>query len=458
MGAEVNAHSPEPTPQEAQATRHLALQAARQRQALADQRFFNSSHRTCDIEQAIQCLSAQTGMPTSGEALLASNALPSARFDTVTSIIEYDAGGITLLERDALAGLYQSLLQRTQRMQQILADATEEAILVSIGVQPLVGANSWQQWRVPQPGMRRRYALIDAATRQENPGGVISLESPDGRAVFTEEASYMAVMMRCAGTQFHISERSVEEALEAHAISIFIAPILSALFGNSPFVGGIDAGRTSTRTALFLQGEPARAGLPRPANTLYQYYEQQLVRGLPPFAVTDDPQPALTLCHGTIHTTSRIQVDMVDGTIRNEFRCIDAQSPFRSMQAFLLTLGAIDGLRGCPGRRLATDEESRSNLRSAVWGLHAPMCLQGRSTTALELAKELVASAQTTLQKNGLGELAREFLLPLLENELEHGRTQADMLRERVKGEVEKGRSFQQAVVEAMCEWNEMSL
>jgi len=449
MGAEVNAHSPEPTPQEAQATFHLALQAAKQRQTLADQGFFNHPRRTCDIEQEIQCLSAQTGMPMSGEALIASNTLPCARFDTVTSIVEYDAAGITPLERDALVGLYHSLIQRTRCMQQVLAASAAEAIIVPIGVQPLVEANSWQEWIVPQPGMRRRYHLIDAATRQENPHGVIRIASPDGQTVFTEVASYMAVMMRCAGTQFHISECCVEEALEAHTISIFITPIMSALFGNSPFVGGIDSGRTSTRIALFLEGEPSRAGLPRPSHTLYQYYEQQLSRALPPFVVTDDPQQALTLSHGTIHTTSRIQVDMANATIRNEFRCIDAQSPFRSMQAFLLTLGAIDGLRG---RTLATYEESRYNLRKAVWGLHAPMCLQGRATTALTLAKELVAIAQTTLQKKGLGELSREFLTPLLENELEDGRTQADILRERVKSEVEKGRSFQQAIVEAMRE------
>jgi len=455
MGAEVNAHSPEPTPQEAQATLHLALQAARERQACANQGFFDHPHRTCDIEQEIQCLSPQTGMPVSAEALIASNALPGARFDTVTSIVEYDAGDIVFLERDALSELYSSLRQRTRRIQQALVASGEDAIVVPIGVQPLVESNTWPQWIVPQPGMRRRYHLIDLATRRENPYGAINIKSPDGRKSFTDAASYMAVMMRCAGTQFHISERNVEDALEAYNTSIHIAPIMSALFGNSPFIGGIDSGRTSTRSALFLQGEPLRAGLPPPATTLYQYYQQQLARALPPFVVTDDAQRALTLLHGTMHTTSRIQVDMLAGTIRNEFRCIDAQSPFRSMQAFLLTLGATDGLRG---RTLATYAESRYNLRSAVWGLSAPMCLQGRATTARAVARELVALALTTLQRNGLCGLGREFLTPLLENELEHGRTQADLLRARVNGEVERGRPWCEAVVEAMLACNAASL
>lgn len=163
--------------------------------------------------------------------------------------------------------------------------------------------------------------------------------------------------------------------------------------------------------------------------------------------MTDDPQQALTLLHGALHTTSRIQVDMRAGTIRNEFRCIDAQSPFRSMQAFLLTLGAIDGLRG---RILATYEESCRNLHSAAWGLSAPMCMQGSATTARALARELVALAQMTLQRNGLDELGREFLTPLLEGELEHGRTQADTLRARVNCEVAHGRPWREAVVDGI--------
>ncbi len=455
MGAEVNAHATEPTLEEAQATHHLALQAARERQALAEQGFFNHSDRTCDIEQEIHCISSQTGLPVSAEALIASNALPGARFDTVTSIIEYDAGDIVPLTRAALGELYTLLQQRTRRIQQALIATGEDAIIVPIGVQPLLEANAWQQWIVPQPGMRRRYHLIDIATRRENPDGVISIESADGQAVFTDVVSYMAIMARCAGTQFHISERTVEEALEAYNISIHIAPILCALFGNSPFVGGLDTGRASTRTALFLQGEPLRAGLPRPASTLYQYYEQQLARALPPFVVIDDAQRALTLLHGALHTTSRIQIDRDNGTIRNEFRCIDAQSPFRSMQAFLLTLGAIDGLRG---QTLATYEESRSNLCNAVWGLCAPLCLLGRRTTAWAAAKELVAIAQVTLQQKGLGDLGHEFLTPLLENELAHGQTQADVLRACVNHEVERGRSWRKAVIEALHVCNAASL
>jgi Glutamate-cysteine ligase family 2(GCS2) len=455
MGAEVNAHAAEPTLQEAQTTLQLALQAARERQELAEQGFFNSPDRTCDIEQEIHCISSQTGLPVSAEPLIASKALPCARFDTVTSIVEYDAGDIVPLTRDALGELYTSLQQRTRRIQQALIDAEEDAIIVPIGVQPLVGANVWQQWIVPQPGMRRRYHLIDSTTRREHPDGVISIESADGQALFTDVASYMAVMMRCAGTQFHIAERTVEEALAAYNTSISIAPILSALFGNSPFVGGLDTGRASTRTALFLQGEPLRAGLPRPASTLYQYYEQQITRALPPFAVSDDAQLALTLLHGALHTTSRIQVDRDNGTIRNEFRCIDAQSPFRSMQALLLTLGVIDGLRG---QTLATYAESRSNLCNAVWGLSAPLCLHGRRTTAWAAAKELVCIAQAALQQNGLGDLGHTFLTPLLENELVHGQTQADMLRTRVSHEVEHGRSWRAAVIEALHICNAASL
>jgi hypothetical protein len=49
-----------------------------------------------------------------------------------------------------------------------------------------------------------------------------------------------------------------------------------------------------------LQGEPLRAGLPRPASTLYQYYEQQLTRALPPFR----SMQALLLTLGATESTS----------------------------------------------------------------------------------------------------------------------------------------------------------
>ena len=143
MGAEVDPRSSEPTFQEAQTTLYLALQAARERQELADHGFFNSSVRTCDIEQEIHCISSHTGMPVSAEALIAANALPGARFDTVTSIVEYDAGDIVPLTRAALEDLYTSLLQRTCRIQQALVSTREDAITVSIGVQPLIEANAW---------------------------------------------------------------------------------------------------------------------------------------------------------------------------------------------------------------------------------------------------------------------------------------------------------------------------
>jgi hypothetical protein len=86
------------------------------------------------------------------------------------------------------------------------------------------------------------------------------------------------------------------------------------------------------------------------------------------------------------------------------------------------------------------------------------LCLHGRRTTAWAAAKELVAIAQVTLQQNGLGDLGHAFLTPLLENELAHGQTQADMLRARVKHEVERGRSWRAAVVEALHACNAASL
>jgi gamma-glutamyl:cysteine ligase YbdK (ATP-grasp superfamily) len=454
MGDEVNAQAQEPTRQQTQTTLRLALEAARHRQTLADQDFFKQNARTCNIEQEIHCLSSRTGLPFNAEAVINARTIPSTRFDTVTSILEFDASAITPLEPATLSAWYAALLERTRRIQEALTAQTTEALLVPIGVQPMIEAGKWEDWLVPGAGLRRRYHLIDVATRRENPHRLLTIEGSEGQ-VFTEISSYMAAMTRCAGTQFHIAQRNVEEALVAHNLFLFIAPILTALFGNSPFVGGIDSGRTSTRMDLLLQGEPLRAGLPRPSFSLYEYYEQQLTRASSPFFIDESAERALILMHGCIHTTSRIQVDMAEGTIRNEFRCIDAQSPFRSVQAFLLTLGAIDGLQGYP---LATYEESQRNLHQAVWGLEASMSIQGRETTALALARELVEVALKTLAQTGFGALAREFLTPLLENELKHGTTQAQELRTLVQKQMHQGQPWRAAVVESLVFWNKKCL
>jgi len=454
MGDEVNAHAEEPTQQQAETTFLLALEAARRRQTLAEQGFFRRTARTCNIEQEIHCLSANTGLPVSAEPVINARTTPSTRFDTVTSILEFDASTITPLEPVSLLAWYTSLLERTRSIQESLTAQTSEALLVPIGVQPMLEAGKWGEWLVPAPGLRRRYHLIDAATRRENPQKLLTIEGSKGK-IFTEVSSYMAAMTRCAGTQFHIAQHSVEEALAAHNLSLFIAPVLTALFSNSPFVGGIDSGRASTRMELLLQGEPLRAGLPRPAYSLYEYYEHQLTRASSPFFINESAERALILMHGCIHTTSRIQIDMTEGTIRNEFRSIDSQSPFRSLQAFLLTLGAIDGLQSYP---VATYEESQRNLHNAVWGLQASMSIQGRETTALALARELVEVALKTLTRTGFGELAHEFLTPLLKSELKYGTTQAQELRTRIQSQVQQGQTWHAALMESLGSWNQRCL
>ena len=454
MGDEVNAQAQEPTQLQAQTTLRLALDAARHRQKLADQDFFTRTTRTCNIEQEIHCISSRTGLPLSAERIISSNSVPSTRFDTVTSILEFDACDITPLEPTTIGEMYTSLVERTRLMQDALTEQNSEALLIPIGVQPLIEAGKWMEWLVPGAGLRRRYYLIDVATRKENPQQMLKVAGTEGQ-VFTETPSYMAAMARCAGTQFHIAQRSVEEALDAHNISIFTAPIIVALFGNSPFVGGIDSGMDSTRMELLLQGEPLRAGLPRPSYSLYEYYEQQLTRASSPFFIEENAEKALVLMHGCIHTTERIQVDMSAGTIRNEFRCIDSQSPFRSFQAFLLTLGLTEGLQG---QTLATHEESQRNLQSAAWGLSAPMVLQGRKTTARVLAQELVEIALESLTHIGLGTLANDFLMPLVENELKHGTTQAQELRTRVQNGVQEGQAWQAALIESLGYLNKQCL
>src|SRR5258708_31559477 len=128
MGDEVNPQTQEPTQQQAYSTLLLALEAARNRQSLAEQGFFTRPSRTCNIEQEVHCFSSQTGLPVSAEALVAARQIPSLRFDTVTSILEYDAGEIAPLEPEALKALYVSLVERTSAIQAGLLASAPQAL------------------------------------------------------------------------------------------------------------------------------------------------------------------------------------------------------------------------------------------------------------------------------------------------------------------------------------------
>ncbi len=70
-------------------------------------------------------------------------------------------------------------------------------------------------------------------------------------------------MMRAtAGQQLTVDFRSERECLEMLQASFVFAPFMTALFANSPFVGGRDSGYVSYREKAWWHTDPSRCGVP----------------------------------------------------------------------------------------------------------------------------------------------------------------------------------------------------
>lgn len=211
----------------------LALIEAHRRQELADKNFFNHSNRTCDIEQEVRIVNRLTGEPVNAENFFELSKI-KVRLDTSVDNLEYDANGATPLTLNGIKHLHLSFLKKTRKIQDAITKDNPDAILVTIGVQPLVKANKWKSLIISNPINQIRYKLMEAVVLEENINPKMVVVNPNTKETFVDKASNLSVMTRTSGTQFHISEKSPSEAIQTYNISI--APIMIALFGNSLFL------------------------------------------------------------------------------------------------------------------------------------------------------------------------------------------------------------------------------
>lgn len=416
------------TNQLARQTRTLAKEKAVELQNLADAGRFDHGERTVDIEQEVFAIDRITGKPINVEGFMLDNAL-GVRPDTTVYTVEYDANGITPVIANGISELLDSFQDKTRRIQQAVSEATlGRGIVVSMGTQPLVG-REYGELIVSDPAKRRRYTALDEATyERENQRKEIVIRNNETGEELRDRASNLSAMSRCAATQLHLAYPTLGETLEAYNISIAIAGPLVAMLSNSPYAGGIDTGLASSRMEMLSQAEQKRSGLAKPANSVIEHYLNTLSSCLPPFIELDDPAKALELAYGGMHTSTKLRLDAKKGSSRIELRMIDSLSPYRAIQALLLALGLIEGLRG---QQLPSYEESVTNYISGRKGLRSTMRFFGRDVTARTLSSELINISREGLDKLGLKSLAQDLLLPL-KVQVDIGRTQADDIRNSV--------------------------
>lgn len=434
----------------AEQTKRLALKRASELQKLAEAGRFNSGERTADIEQEVFVLDRLTGGPINVESLLLNNTL-GIRPDTTICTVEYDANGITPVTAEGIRNLFDSFQNKTRKIQQVIARATEErGLIVSTGTQPLIG-KEYVQLIICDPEKRKRYSTLDEITyNQENQQKEMVIKNSETGEELRDRASNLSAMSRCAATQLHLAYPTIEETIEAYNITIAIAGPLVAMLSNSPYAAGIDTGLVSSRMEMLAQAEQRRAGLAKPANSVMEVYARALELCLPPFIETEDSRKALELAYGAMHISTRLRLDEEKGTSRIEMRMIDSLSPYRSIQALLISMGIIEDLRG---RDLPIFSESQANYKNGRKGLKSVMLYLRKPVSTLDLVTELSESATRGLNKLGLGKLDLEFLTPLKEK-LGSGITQADEIRSEVRRLETQGLSRNNAIALALKDLN----
>ena len=426
----------------ARITQKLALKRAKELQKAFDGGEFDNGKRTVDIEQEVFIVDKETGEPVDIESLMLKGTF-GIRPDTTVYTLEYDANGITPVTVKGIRGLLNSFKNKTKNIQQLVTKATNgRGIIVCIGTQPLVG-DEYLSLIVRDPVKRKRYEALEEATFvRENRQKEMVIRNDITGEELRSRASNLSAMSRCAATQLHLAYPTIRETLEAYNISIAIAGPLITMFSNSPYASGIDTGLVNSRIEMLSQAEQKRAGLAKPAASIFDHFQNTLNQCMPPFIETDDPEKALDLAYGAMHISTRIRLDEQSGTSRIELRVLDSLTPYRGIQALLLTIGIIESLRG---QKLSTYPESLINFKEGRKGLNSAMKYLGQTTDAKSLILKLIDLAKKGLCASGLGELAEEFLDPL-EKEAMSRITQADLIRQNVSSTEKKGVSRRIAI------------
>lgn len=438
----------------AQETQKLALKRASELQRMVEDGKFDSGERTTDIEQETFVVDCASGRPVNVEQLMLTSPL-GIRPDTTVYTVEFDANGVTLVTKNGILELLDSFQRKTRSIQQEVTRATQgRGLLVSIGTQPLVG-NEFGDFIVSDPTKRTRYIALEEATfERENDRKEMVIENGITAERLTSKASNLSAMARCAATQLHLAFPTAKETLEAYNISVAIAGSVAAMFSNSPYAMGIDTGLASSRLEMLEQAEQKRAGLAKPAASIGDHLRQTLEGCLPPFIEVNDRAKALELAYGAMHISTRIRLDEKNGSSRVELRMIDSLSSYRAIQALMLTIGLIEGLKR---QQLPTYAESLENYRQGRRGLCSTMQWLGESIDTRSLSLKLINAAKQGLQKLGLEKIGADFLRPL-EEDVSPGITKADLTRQEVQSLERDGLSREAALAIVLAKLNQSML
>ncbi len=415
-------------------TREVAMQEVGRRQRLARAGVFNSGNAGLSIIQRVQVIDGISAEPVSVEGLFSDSNPFAARMEASTYVPAFSADGVAPMNEAGIRHLYGSLLDRTNAIEEaVKQEVNPNARAVSTGFHPLIPPDSGKRYLVVDPVKRHRHMAIDYATHRENPLKIISITDAQGNVRDRARASSLSATTISADTQIDITQPTIQDALDTYNASIRIAPVMIALFGNSPMTRTNFTGRASNRVEISRQAQQLRINLPKPVGNLGEYYHQQLTAALPPF-VQDDPTEALDSAMEAMYPVTEIYTDLGGNQVINRFRFLDAQYPQQAIQALMMSWGLTEALK----RQPFSYQEAHINFGNSARGFEAPMIWNGKTGTARQLGQYLYIVTRKHFASKGMGQLFDD-VMGSFKRSLETGISQARFTEQSMSQAMKQG-------------------
>ncbi|MBY0371394.1 hypothetical protein K2X33_11950 [bacterium] len=271
---------------------------------------------------------------------------------------------------------------------------------------------------------------------------------------FGRHGTLGTTMMRLTSSiQINFDYSNEIEAISMLRASLALAPLSTALFGNSPFSAGGKNGWKSFRSEVWRQMDPARSGLmPEAFEDGFNFENYaELAWKRPLMFVQNTEGRNVASADRTLQEIALGQLEGCELNDENEMTCLRQLFTEARLKPGYVEVRSIDGLRLADrypcvafwtgviyseaARNLALDRlgSLTPKLRNELWvaagreGLHAS--IGGISMQSLAL--EMLEAARKSLVHRGLGE---ENYLVSLEQDIRQGKNPADKVLELYDG------------------------
>ncbi len=369
---------------------------------------FNSGLMDFSVEQ--ESFLVDSGlMPINAESLIFGELSPIVRPESRVYVVEYDSDIVT---PHNLQEVYTSLMSKNDSIRGIT-----EANLLNIGLHPLLDRSWDDRGLIKRHQYRNRYELLQKDTLRNRKFEEARIGD------FKCEPSNNGMSARCVSTQYNVKYPTIGEVIQSYNTMIDITPLFVAMFGNSPFAGGIDTGYDDGRVQTILQTDSvSHFILPRHTTSILSHCKEVFPRRSA--FVCENPSDSYHQTYSGVHTTQRIKIDEQDGHARVEFRIGDSMNPFEIIQGALYLMGVTESLKQ---KRRQPWSHVCYNFGRSVYGMKDNFMWDGSVYESQSLCAESINWMIEGLEKMNVHGY-EDFVAPLMQR-VKNGVTVAGNLR-----------------------------